>query len=84
MPTIGWVKGGIRIALHFIEHPPPHVHAFEAGAEASIVIATGEILQGRLSVSALRSVRDWVDTNRAELLDNWGRVMRHELPLQIV
>jgi len=43
---------GIRIAMNYDEHLPPHFHARYAEHEAQIVIASGEILEGYLSSRA--------------------------------
>jgi hypothetical protein len=38
---------GIVIEMYFGDHAPPHFHARYSGDEATIVIATSEILDGR-------------------------------------
>src|SRR6476661_6598087 len=47
VPTISRFYG-IVIRMYFSDHAPPHFHAVYAGEEAVIMIATGEILRGRL------------------------------------
>jgi Domain of unknown function (DUF4160) len=37
---------GIVIEMHFADRPPPHFHARYAGDEATIIIASGEVLAG--------------------------------------
>jgi uncharacterized protein DUF4160 len=39
---------GIVISMYVDEHPPPHFHARYAGQDATISIATGELLKGEL------------------------------------
>ena len=51
---------GIVIEMHFGDHAPPHFHARYSGEEATIVIATGDILDGSLPPRALRLVREWL------------------------
>jgi hypothetical protein len=51
---------GIVIEMYFGDHAPPHFHARYSGDEATIVIATGEILDGSLPPRALRLVREWL------------------------
>jgi Domain of unknown function (DUF4160) len=71
---------GIVIEMYFADHPPPHFHARYAGDEATIVIATGEVLAGSLPGRALRLVREWLDEHRDELERNWDRARSHEAP----
>jgi hypothetical protein len=54
--------------MYFGDHAPPHVHARYSGDEATIVIATGEILDGWLPPRALRLVRVWLSEHRDELV----------------
>jgi hypothetical protein len=62
---------GIVIEMYFGDHPPPHFHAFYAGEEALIVIATGEVYAGALPARALRLVREWLELHKAEMQANW-------------
>jgi hypothetical protein len=71
---------GIVITMHWGDHPPPHFHARYSGERATIEIATGEILAGRLSGRALRLVREWLDEHRAELEENWNKAANREDP----
>src|SRR5690349_4995924 len=50
------------------DNAPPHPHARYSGNEATIVVATGELLDGSLPARALRLVRDWL----GELLARGG------------
>jgi hypothetical protein len=56
---------GIVIEMYFADHPPPHFHARYGGDEATIAIATGDVLAGSLPRRALRLVREWLDAHRA-------------------
>jgi hypothetical protein len=62
---------GIVIEMYFGDHAPPHFHARYSGDEATIVIATGEILDGSLPPRALRLVREWLSEHREELAENF-------------
>jgi hypothetical protein len=64
---------GIVIEMYFTDHPPPHFHARYSGEEATIVIASGEVLAGSVPARALRLVREWLEPHRAELEANWQR-----------
>lgn len=73
MPTISRFYG-ITIRMYFqrAEHNPPHIHAFYGGSAAAIIIATGEILEGKLPPKALAMVREWITLNEEELLRMWN------------
>jgi hypothetical protein len=72
MPTISRFYG-IVIAMLFDDHPPPHCHARHGGERDRIEIASGGILDGRLSPRAERLVREWVRRHQPELERNWRR-----------
>jgi hypothetical protein len=72
---------GIVIAMYFDEHGVPHFHARYAGEQASVAIATLEVLAGSLPERALRLVREWAAFHQGELEENWSRA-REELPLE--
>jgi len=74
---------GIVIEMYFADHPPPHFHARYAGDEATIVIASGEVLAGSLPGRALRLVREWLGEHRAEMDANWVRARDHQAPEQV-
>jgi hypothetical protein len=82
MPVIAWLNG-VRIVIQYLEHNPPHFHAFQAGDEVVIAIRTGRVIAGGLSRSDLRSIKKWADAHRVELLENWERATRHEVLLPI-
>ncbi|MGI8803821.1 MAG: DUF4160 domain-containing protein [Solirubrobacteraceae bacterium] len=74
---------GIVIEMYFADHPPPHFHARYAGEEATIVIATGQLLAGAIPSRAVRLVREWLDEHRSELMANWDRARDHEAPQSV-
>ena len=55
------------------DHPPPHFHARYAEDQASIRIATGQIIAGNLPARALRLIEEWRELHLAELEENWRR-----------
>jgi hypothetical protein len=59
--------------MYFGDHSPPHIHAYEAGNEAQVSIADGEIINGRLSKAARRLVKEWAQINQTALMENWER-----------
>ncbi len=48
------------------------------GFEALVAVHSGEVLQGNLPRKVASIVKDWCETHRAELLDNWRRAERFE------
>ena len=84
MPTISRFYG-IVIQMYLSEHGQhkPHFHALYGDYAASIGIETGEFFAGKLPRRAARIVRDWAKSHRAELVANWKRVRRGELPTPI-
>ena len=70
MPRISAFHG-IVIEMYFGDHAPPHFRARYTGDEATIVIATGGILNGSLPPRALALVREWLSEHREELAENF-------------
>ena len=64
---------GIIIRMYFqqSEHNPPHIHAIYGEDMASILIQTGEILEGHLPPKALAMVQEWVSIHKSDLLQMW-------------
>lgn len=62
---------GISIYLYYRDHAPPHVHAIYGEEEASFEIATGNLMEGKLSRRARGMVEDWIAEHRVELQSNW-------------
>ena len=53
------------------EHNPPHIHALYGDEMAAIDIQTGKVLEGNLPPKALSMVREWMNTNKDELMRIW-------------
>lgn len=75
MPTLIRL-GRLRIMMYANDHPPPHVHAIKAGAEARIAIGSEDeraslIANDGLSRRELAAALDAVDRNRTFLLERW-------------
>ncbi len=69
---------GIAIYMYWVDHPPPHFHAFYAGDEAVVTIADGSVIAGSIPRTALRLVREWAELHRTELETNWDLAARPE------
>ena len=72
MPSISTFYG-ITIYMYFLasEHNPSHFHAYYGGYSATINIATGEILEGKLPNNAYKLVKEWLSLHRDELQNMW-------------
>ena len=81
MPQISFFFG-IAIYMYYKqkEHNPPHVHAYYSGYNATIVIETGEILEGAFPAVQLRLVREWIALHRVELAQMWKTQQFAKLP----
>ena len=70
MPTISSFFG-IVIRMYYDDHSPPHFHAYYSGHNASIEIATLQVITGSLPKRALSMVLEWAFMHRSELTKNW-------------
>ena len=64
---------GIIVSMNFNDHPPAHFHVRYAEHQASLSIATGQIMEGSLPDRAYRLVNEWWALHRRELEENWAR-----------
>ena len=67
---------GIIIAIYFHDfgrHKTPHIHVSYAGEEAVLAIEDGRLLVvgSRVPKLALRLAREWLKSNREEVLKAW-------------
>jgi hypothetical protein len=63
---------GIIIRMYYNDHAPPHVHA-EYQGEKVLLDFRGNIVRGEIgSKTALRLVREWIDSHSAELEEDWN------------
>ena len=62
---------GIIIRMFYGEHNPPHIHV-EYQDKNALLDFRGNILAGDIeSKTALRLVREWIDLNKEELMEDW-------------
>jgi len=64
-------RGNWKLSVYGREHGMPHVHVTGPDFRASVSIATGSVLTGRLPTSTLREVQDWLNMNRPAALEQW-------------
>lgn len=70
MPTISEFYG-IVISMYYNDHLPPHIHARYAEYEASMLIETGEVIEGSLPPRAKGLVKEWIEINKEKLIRQW-------------
>jgi Domain of unknown function (DUF4160) len=69
VPQITEPINGIEIFMYVAprEHPPPHFHAIDGGAEAQISIDTLTMIGGSLRSRRYKLVKDWAEDVRHEV-----------------
>jgi len=82
VPTVAWFYG-IAIRMYVRAHPPPHFHAVYAEHEANVSIETGEVIEGALSKTAARLVKEWALARQEQLRENWRLARAGEQPERI-
>ncbi len=82
MPTISAFYG-ILIRMYFNDHAPPHFHARYGEFEATINLATLEVIQGELPPRALNLVQEWAMIHKEELVQDWRLCRDNSLPVRI-
>ena len=81
MPVISRFYGiFVKIYFRQREHNPPHIHAFYGEYMSAIDIQTLEVIEGDLPAKALSLVREWMEPNKAALLDMWNTQAFEQLP----
>lgn len=81
MPTISMFYG-IVILMHLTrkEHKPPHIHAIYGGYDASFLIKTGELYEGKFPNKGQELVKAFIEKYRDELIDMWDTECYRKLP----
>jgi len=86
MPVISMFYG-ILVLMFFRDnerHHTPHIHARYQGAEASISIENGDVLQGSLPPRQLKMVQVWIDDiHKEELMMDWELAVNGDAPFRI-
>jgi len=72
---------GIVIGMFYLDHNPPHFHAYYGEHEVAIAIADGAVLWGSLPRRALGHVQEWRAAHVRELEEDWQRARAHQ-PLE--
>jgi len=69
--------------MFFNDHEPPHFHVRYQGFRARVLIAIGEVIDGRLPPAAARMVKEWTELRRDALMRNWVAARQDEQLEQI-
>ena len=70
MPTISRFHG-IKIAIFYGDHPPPHFHASHSGRQGRFSIDPPGRLDGDLPRTVVRKVLRWARVHRRDLRADW-------------
>lgn len=82
MPTIS-VFYGIKIQMHWTDHPPPHFHAVYANERATVNIQSLEVTKGSLPPRVISLILEWARLHESELMENWKQCERNKPPRRI-
>ncbi|HZL13854.1 MAG TPA: DUF4160 domain-containing protein [Verrucomicrobiae bacterium] len=74
---------GIRIAMFFNEHNPPHFHAMYEGRKAAFNIRTLAMSEGSLPPRVCGFIVEWATLHQQELLDDWNHLRAGQAPAKI-
>ena len=82
MPTLSSFYG-IEIKMYWSDHPPPHFHAWFAGALIAVDIERLEVLHGQFPRGARLLVLEWAREHQAELMEAWRLCSTQTQPQKI-
>ena len=82
MPTISMFRG-IKIAMYYNDHMPPHFHATYGGEEAYISIKELEVIEGSIPGKQLKMVLGWAAIRQYQLMETWELAVRNQDLFQI-
>ena len=85
MPTISMFYGIIVLMFYRDNdrHHLPHIHVRYQGANASLSIKDGIILDGTLPPKQLKMVQAWIEIHNDELFADWELAISGEAPYKI-
>jgi hypothetical protein len=75
MPTV-LREAGFEVRIYTLDHPPPHVHVWKAGAVVKIDLTTHEAIEivGAISDRGVKRAERLVARNAARLKGEWTRI----------
>ena len=73
-------RGGFEIRIYTLDHPPPHVHVFKAGAILKVDLSTCLVTEivGAISDRDVRRAEQLVAEHAEGLRQEWGRLHGQE------
>jgi hypothetical protein len=73
MPCISMFYGLLIYMYHFDnkQHKLPHIHVEYQDDKAIFIIASGEMMEGKLPNKQRKLVEAWIELHRDELLADW-------------
>jgi len=74
---------GIIITMNFNNHNPPHIHASYGDDEAVFDIQNISLINGKLSKTGLKLVKEWINLHKIELVENWNLLRNKQQPIKI-
>lgn len=74
---------GIIISIFYDEHNPPHFHARYGKSKVVIDIKTLRVLEGKISLRALRMIKEWASQHQQELMHDWELAQSSKPPEKI-
>lgn len=77
MPTICEFFG-IIIRMYYVDHNPPHFHAYYNEHEAIFHIDTLEMHQGTMPRRARALILEWASEHKEELMTDWKLAANHQ------
>jgi hypothetical protein len=72
---------GIRIAMQYNDHAPPHFHVRYGEHRATYALSPLRPFEGRLPPRVVGLVMEWAALHERELMDDW-HLARKGVPLQ--
>jgi hypothetical protein len=69
-------QAGFEVRIYTLDHPPPHVHVWKAGAVVKIDLATHEAVEvsGEISDRDINRAERLVARNSARLKPEWAKL----------
>ena len=74
--------GDIRICM-YQDHPPPHIHAYQAKHSMMVDINTVSVMEGGMPKTHAGRVFNYVRDHQRELLDAWAILAAGGTPSRI-
>ena len=74
---------GMRIAIYYDEHSPPHFHAYYQAFDASYSIENSKRIKGKMPKNLEKIVIKWSRKYQKELENNWNLAKKRKKLMKI-